>query len=126
MTVQVDVVKEVLQNKRSELARLIRTQSSPLSVGEGQHELTDQVHGTARRREKVTFLDTFNRTLAQVDAALIAVELGAYGICVECGEPISSRWLGAFPWALHCIRCQKVLDRRSRTRVDVNGLEDAA
>jgi RNA polymerase-binding transcription factor DksA len=99
MTVQVGALRNLLQTKRSELLRLIRAHSSQLCHEEGR------------------LLDVLNRTVAQVDAALIAVEVGAYGICVECGEPISSRRLETLPWALHCVRCQKVFDRRSRTRV---------
>jgi DnaK suppressor protein len=110
MTKQIDDLKAVLRNKRAELVGSIRSQSSQLSVGEGEHELIDRMQGMSRREEAVTFLDALNRTLAAVDAALLGMEEGSYGDCAECGEPIASR---AIPWASYCIRCQEFLDHRT-------------
>jgi RNA polymerase-binding transcription factor DksA len=41
--------------------------------------------------------------LAQVEAALQAIEAGTYGTCRVCGRPIASGRLEAIPWALVCI-----------------------
>jgi DnaK suppressor protein len=126
MTEQIDSLKAALQNKRSELARLIRAQRSQLSVDDSEHELIDRIQGMSRRDEAVTFLDTLTRTLADVDAALMAMKEGSYGTCAECDEPISSRRLQAIPWASHCIRCQEMLDRRNHIRAAVSHWDQAA
>jgi DnaK suppressor protein len=110
MTEQIDGLKAVLRNKRAELVGSIRSQSTHLNVGEGEHDLIDRMQGMSRREEAVTFLDALNRTLAAVDAALQAIEEGSYGDCAECGEPIASKRLAAIPWASNCIRCQEELD----------------
>ena len=125
-TVQIDSLKAVLQNKRSELARLIRAQSSQLRVGEGEHELIDRMQGMSRRDEAVTFLETLTRTLADVDAALMEMKEGSYGTCVECGTPISDKRLQAIPWTSRCIRCQEVMDHRNHMRSAVMGWGEAA
>jgi DnaK suppressor protein len=41
--------------------------------------------------------------LAQVEAALQAIEAGTYSICRVCGRPIAPGRLEAIPWALVCI-----------------------
>jgi len=105
----------VLQNKRSQLARLIRAQSSQLSVDQGEHELIDWMQGLNRRHEAVTLLDAFSRTLADVDAALMAMKEGSYGTCTECDEPIANKRLRAIPWTSHCIRCQELIDLQNHT-----------
>jgi DnaK suppressor protein len=46
-------------------------------------------------------------TLRQIDAALERLESGEYGLCIECGEPISARRLAAIPWASRCTRCEE-------------------
>ena len=116
MRYQTEFLKTTLHNKRSELARVIRAQSSQLIVDGGEHELVDRIQGMSRREEAVTFMDAFTRTLAAVDSALLAMKDGSYGSCAECGEAISSRRLEAIPWAANCIRCQEAIDRHEDTR----------
>jgi DnaK suppressor protein len=126
MTEQIDSLKAALKNKRSELARSIRSQSSQLNVCEGEHELIDRMQSMSRRDEAVTFLNSLTHTLAAVDAALVAMKEGSYGSCAECGEPIASRRLQAIPWASHCIHCQEMLDYGKYTRVAVPHWDEAA
>jgi DnaK suppressor protein len=108
MTSQIDSISAVLEDKRAELLRSIRSRSSQLSVSEGEHELLDRMQAMCSRDEAVTYLDVLTRTLAAVDAAIGAVKDGSYGVCVDCGEPISRMRLQIIPWASHCIRCQEV------------------
>jgi RNA polymerase-binding protein DksA len=111
MTDQVDFLKTALSNKRRELALAIRTQSTQLSVGEGEHDVLDRMQSMSRRDEAVAFIDMLTRTMADVDTALLAMKEDSYGTCANCGEPIAARRLAALPWASRCIRCQEVLDR---------------
>jgi DnaK suppressor protein len=126
MAEQIGLLKAALQNKRSELVRLIRAQSSQLYVDDGEHELVDRMQSMSRRDEAVTFLDRMTRTLASVDAALLAMQEGSYGTCAECGEPIAARRLQAIPWASHCIRCQEMLDRDNHTLAATPRWDEAA
>jgi len=43
--------------------------------------------------------------LKQVNAALARFEAGTYGICVVCGNEISSERLAVVPHAARCRRC---------------------
>lgn len=43
--------------------------------------------------------------LAQVEAALAALDAGTYGTCRNCGKPIAPGRLEAIPWAQLCIDC---------------------
>jgi DnaK suppressor protein len=43
--------------------------------------------------------------LAQVEAALAALDAGTYGTCRNCGNPIAAGRLEAIPWAQLCIDC---------------------
>jgi len=112
---QTDFLRTALQNKRSELARAIRMQSSQLIVDGSEHELIDRIQGMSRREEAVTFMDALTRTLIAVDSALLAIKDGSYGSCAQCSEAISSRRLEAIPWAANCIRCQEAIDRHKDT-----------
>ena len=43
--------------------------------------------------------------IARIEAALLRIESGDYGSCVQCGIAIDPRRLAALPTATHCIQC---------------------
>jgi len=45
--------------------------------------------------------------LKLIDEALENIEDGTYGICEECGEPISKPRLRALPYAVLCLKCKQ-------------------
>lgn len=49
-------------------------------------------------------LGEFNRLVK----ALEMIEDGSYGVCVDCGQPISPKRLKSFPNATRCISCQEL------------------
>jgi len=126
MREQIELLNAALQNKRSELALAICSQSTQLIVCEGENDVLDRMLSVYRREETVTFLNTLTRTLADVDAALIAMNEGSYGACLECGEPIASRRLQAIPWASHCLQCRQAHDDSKQLRVAAKGWSEAA
>ncbi|MBX7070024.1 MAG: TraR/DksA C4-type zinc finger protein [Microthrixaceae bacterium] len=79
------------------------TASTSATDGHGETEhlaIAEQLDNDAR-------LDAMTRAaLADVEAALRRVELGTYGICVECGEQIPEERLELLPATPMCIRCQ--------------------
>ena len=48
-------------------------------------------------------------TLEEIDAALLRIDEGSYGVCEVCGEPIGAERLSAIPWARLCIDDQRRL-----------------
>jgi DnaK suppressor protein len=46
--------------------------------------------------------------------ALQRIDLGTYGICVDCGGPVPEGRLEAKPEAARCVACQARLDRQRR------------
>jgi DnaK suppressor protein len=51
-------------------------------------------------------------TLGAIRAALLRIEQGTFGECVQCGEEIGIKRLEAIPWTRYCIVCQELLDSR--------------
>jgi DnaK suppressor protein len=49
--------------------------------------------------------------LEQIDESLERIELGEYGTCANCNEPVQEKRLEAIPWARYCVRCQDLLER---------------
>lgn len=44
--------------------------------------------------------------IAEIDAALLRIDDGTYGICVDCAEPITPGRLEILPYATRCVSCQ--------------------
>jgi RNA polymerase-binding protein DksA len=72
----------------------------------------------AEYEEEVTLglLETEAQLLTEIDDALVRIDQGSYGRCVECGQTISRRRLHAIPYARHCLRCARALQEATRSR----------
>ncbi len=55
-------------------------------------------------------IEDFEKTLREIDAALLRVEDGTFGVCVTCGGPIGKARLEYLPRAGLCIQCQRKLE----------------
>ncbi|XEQ94010.1 RNA polymerase-binding transcription factor DksA [Sporomusa carbonis] len=62
------------------------------------------------RSKDVALRDNEHVLLEEVEAALNKLDQGTYGICDDCGQPISLERLEATPWATRCINCQQKVD----------------
>lgn len=64
--------------------------------------------GTDAQEQEQAFLFAFRegRYVYHLDEALRRIDEGTYGICVECGQPISKERLEAVPHARLCIKCK--------------------
>ena len=49
--------------------------------------------------------------LALIDEALLRIEGGKFGDCVNCSEPVQEKRLEAVPWARYCLKCQDLQER---------------
>lgn len=50
--------------------------------------------------------------IAQIDGALRRLETGSYGVCVTCGEDISTKRLEAWPASAECLDCAETSSPR--------------
>ncbi|WP_347111049.1 TraR/DksA C4-type zinc finger protein [Paenarthrobacter sp. S56] len=48
-------------------------------------------------------LDQSRVGLEQIDAALVRIAEGTYGVCIICGNPIPEGRLEARPWTPYCV-----------------------
>lgn len=93
--------------------------------------VADSIDGSILENERHVALDARSRNavlLRQISEALKRIVSDAYGLCLECGEPIRESRLSALPWARLCLRCQEEDETRYRAGGPVMGpeLSDAA
>jgi DnaK suppressor protein len=63
----------------------------------------DSSQVTAERGEAERLATELRESLEEVDAALVRLEAGSYGVCEACGKPIGEARLEAMPAARFCI-----------------------
>ena len=54
------------------------------------------------------------KRLKSIEAALVRIQQGRYGLCMKCSNRIPRERLEALPYAVLCINCQKSEERRNR------------
>ena len=98
--------RERLRTRRSELLSSLRIRLDALA-GPGVAALDDQapVFHEQYIALRINHLDYVQLKL--VEAALERMDSEEYGVCLDCGDPISPRRLEAVPWAVRCTACQE-------------------
>lgn len=81
--------------------------------GAGERETRDFKDDAMRQAQDAVGAREVQRDvdeLRQVQAALRRLDAGAYGDCVDCGEPIAFERLRVHPAAERCAACQMVFE----------------
>jgi RNA polymerase-binding protein DksA len=74
--------------------------------------MADTATETFDRELADTLHENADAVLAAIDGALLRIENGTYGKCVNCGRDISPERLEALPYAELCIDCKREAERR--------------
>lgn len=103
-------LKDVLLRKRGDiLATSTGTRPLPASmdVNSRQGDLADQASGNNEVHIQLKLKQTDAKILRNIEEALWRIEHGTFGVCRDCGEPISEARLNAIPWSRLCITCKE-------------------
>ncbi|CAN5354962.1 hypothetical protein BH11PSE11_BH11PSE11_22430 [soil metagenome] len=83
-----------------------------LAPSSGLDDLRDGAESDALTETDVALLGNELDELRTIDAALVRIKAGTYGMCMECGDPIPTARMKAQPSALRCLACQSKADMR--------------
>jgi DnaK suppressor protein len=98
-------LRAALEQERSDLrARL--GEMGMLSGGESfDQNFADSSQVTAERGEVEALAGNLREALNDVEAALVKLDNGTFGVCEGCGQPIPPARLEAKPAARRCMDC---------------------
>lgn len=74
---------------------------------EGTEDIVDRANNSYNREFMFALSDTERQILLEIDEALLRLEKGKYGTCLNCEESIPRTRLKAVPWTRYCIDCQE-------------------
>ena len=101
--------RDALMRKRAEILETggIRPLQASMENNSRQGDLADQASGNNEVHIQLKLKQTDAKILQAIEEALQRIEKGTYGICRDCGEPISPARLSAIPWTRVCITCKE-------------------
>lgn len=86
-----------------------------LSLVNHLEEVGDWVEADLLNDTDIALLGNELSELRDIDAAMLRIKTGAYGVCADCGEAISSDRMHAQITARLCIACQGAAEKRHGT-----------
>ena len=106
---QLDVFRRQLHERKRGLADMYNRNKTygRLTEDEGTQDLADKASNAYTKEFLYSLSNTDREVLQKVDEALVRLETGGFGQCLECGAEINRKRLEAVPWASHCITCQE-------------------
>jgi DnaK suppressor protein len=101
--------KSGLREQQRELQQVIdQAEENIRNLADSEpHDIADAASGATLERTVIAQSSQDRTRLRLVELALERIRLGTFGICADCGDPISIKRLQAIPWASHCIHCQE-------------------
>jgi len=108
-------VRAILENQRDALSRRLHSRNA-IAV-EKAADTMDEV-GLAEERDLATrILERDFADIRLMEAALIRIKRGTYGLCLRCDEKISLNRLRVMPHAAFCVNCQEAVERDGASSV---------
>jgi len=106
-----------VRNQLSEQMRICADESLDCSNSEKRGVATHMADVDNSRSEMELQLFTENgNVISLIDDAIERLANGEYGICMDCGEPISEARLKARPYAIFCIKCKSRHEEMMKNR----------
>ena len=109
-------LRKIMLEKRVQLMQEIRDQLGQSLTEEQQRRFEsamdsgDQALLDLEREMGISLQEKRNRERQMIDEALVSLEEGTYGICVECDTEISEKRLAVMPFARLCVECQEKIE----------------
>ncbi len=107
----IEKIKKTLYNRKAETNSQLAQQSHEKLTDGVVQDSADEVQSLAMENLQCSLQRNEIDELNLIDDALARIERGEYGVCIDCGEPISEKRLEHFPYAARCIVCQEAFEQ---------------
>ena len=110
---EMEKYRRLLDDKKSSLsAEIAKTRSAEEeTTEESTQDIADKAVSSYTREFLYSLTDGERTTLLQIDDALVRIDEGAYGLCLNCGQLMTEKRLNAVPWAPYCLDCQELSEK---------------
>ena len=106
-------IKAVLITRKKELEEAIAQLQTDGDVTNQVQDPGDQANSAAFESLKSSLHNNEYEEYKMIEKALVMIDAGTYGMCVDCGQPISEKRLQSYPNATRCIMCQESAEEQA-------------
>ena len=105
--------KKILLKEREQIVGEVKqiVESSKEMGQDGIQDIGDEAANIYNKQVLLSLNENERLRLKEVDESLDRIENGTYGICDECGGPISLKRLEVRPVAKYCVPCLTNLEK---------------
>ncbi len=105
--------KKILLKEREQIVGEVKqiVESSKEMGQDGIQDIGDEAANIYNKQVLLSLNENERLRLTEVDESLDRIENGTYGICEECGGPISLKRLEVRPVAKYCVPCLTKLEK---------------
>ena len=105
--------KKILLKEREEIVGEVKQifESSKEMGQDGIQDIGDEAANIYNKQVLLSLNENEQVRLKEVDEALDRIKTGSYGICEECGGPISLKRIEVRPVAKYCVPCLTKLEK---------------
>jgi RNA polymerase-binding transcription factor len=105
--------KTLLLSKRQELTNGKTLADSIPTAADYRGDPVDVAASQTDAATQLRLHQTDGKLLRAIEDALTRIRQEEYGVCEECGEPLSKARLDAVPWTRWCRDCKEKQDSKS-------------
>ena len=105
-SIEVKKYKDILEKKREELLAAAPARTPATEPGSKSGDWIDQSSQESDLHVRLALKQTDFKLLRAIEEAILRIDQGTYGVCVDCENEIAPARLEAVPWTRVCIDCK--------------------
>ena len=104
---------KLLKMRRELIDKLNERYNDAMSLGEdGTQDAADEAYNLYNKNLMLGRVETDALKLRLIEQALVRIDNGSYGVCIECEEDIEEKRLEYVPFARYCTDCKTELEKK--------------
>ncbi len=108
-------IREALVSQRNQLLNVVHSTQAQLAEKEtGLADVSDRASGGFEDELAMGLMRIEAAQIEDIEAAIERIDVGTYGVCVDCGKVIPRKRLEVLPFAQRCLDCEGTKERRAR------------
>jgi len=99
--------REILTSRRDDILCSAPARTPSVEPGSKSGDWIDHSSMESDIHVRLALQQTDSKLLRAIEEAIVRLDQGVYGICMDCEEEIAAARLDAVPWTRVCINCKE-------------------